>query len=418
MRFVRYFSRFAALGQFCAQNLRVFETRRTPATAAIHTKRGSSIARPVSTPIFQTTTFAVPTAAELARVAIEVASPDFYTRHGNPNHVELADAVSTLEGAEGGVVFASGMGALTTTVLALVQNGDHVVAQRSMYGGSLSLVQTLLPRLGVSYTLVDQTDPAAWAEAITPATRLILIESPSNPRLEITDIAAVAETARARGIVTLADNTFATPVNQRPLELGIDLVWHSATKYLAGHSDATAGVVVGPQDLIETIWNTSLTVGAVLGPFDAWLVTRGIRTLHLRVARHNSTAAIVAAHLKQRPEVEAVHYPGLGGHPSHSIAAQQMSGFGGVLSLELRGGFDVAARTIERLELFQLSASLGSVESLAVHPASMWRAVLTDQELAAAGLQPGLVRLSCGLEDPEDLIDDLDQALSVRGEGV
>jgi len=389
----------------------MFESRRAPVTAAIHTKRASSIARPVASPIFQTTTFAVPSAAELARVAVEVASPDFYTRHGNPNHVELADAVATLEGAEAGVVFASGMGALTTTVLALVQSGDHLVAQRSMYGGSLSLVQKLLPRLGVAYTLVDQANVAAWADAITQATRLFLIESPSNPRLEITDLAAVAEIAHARGIVTLADNTFATPVNQRPLELGIDLVWHSATKYLAGHSDATAGVVVGPQGPIETIWNTSLTVGAVLGPFDAWLVTRGIRTLHLRVGRHNATTTAVAEHLAQRPEIRAVNYPGLPRHTSHDVAAKQMSGFGGVLSLELRGGFDAATRTIERLELFQLSASLGSVESLAVHPASMWRALLTDQELAAAGLHPGLVRLACGQEDPADLIDDLDQAL-------
>jgi methionine-gamma-lyase len=380
-------------------------------TAAIHTKRESSNARPVASPIFQTTTFAVPSAAELARVAVEVGSPDFYTRHGNPNHVELADAVATLEGAEAGVVFASGMGALTTTVLALVQTGDHVVAQRSMYGGSLSLVQKLLPRLGVDCTLVDQADTAAWADAITPDTRLFLIESPSNPRLEVTDLAAVAEIARARGIVTLADNTFATPVNQRPLALGVDLVWHSATKYLAGHSDASAGVVVGPQELIETIWNTSLTVGAVLGPFDAWLVTRGIRTLHLRVGRHNTTAATVAEHLTQRPEIDAVHYPGLSQHSSHQVAAGQMGGFGGVLSVELRGGFDAAARMIERLELFQLSASLGSVESLAVHPASMWRAVLSDDELAAAGLRPGLVRLACGQEDPTDLINDLDQAL-------
>ena len=180
-------------------------------------------------------------------MAVEVATPDFYTRHGNPNHVELADAVATLEGAERGLVFASGMGALTTAVLALVRAGDHVVAQRSMYGGSLSLVQALLPRLGVDCTLVDQTDVSAWADAVTPATRLFLIESPSNPRLEITDIAAVAAIARERGIVTLADNTFATPVNQRPIELGVDLVWHSATKYLAGHSDTSAGVVVGPE---------------------------------------------------------------------------------------------------------------------------------------------------------------------------
>ena len=385
--------------------------RRAPVTAAIHTKRATSLARPVSSPIFQTTTFALPSAADLSRVATEVATPDFYTRHGNPNHVELADAVATLEGAERGLVFGSGMGALTTAVLALVRAGDHVVAQRSMYGGSLSLVQALLPRLGVDCTLVEQTDVGAWADAVTPATRLFLIESPSNPRLEITDIAAVAAIARERGIVTLADNTFATPVNQRPMALGVDLVWHSATKYLAGHSDASAGVVVGPETLIETIWNMSLTVGAVLGPFDAWLVTRGIRTLHLRVERHNTTGAVVADHLSRRPEIAIVNYPGLHAHPSHAIAARQMDGFGGVLSFELRGGFDAAAKTIEGLELFQLSASLGSVESLAVHPASMWRAVLTDDELVAAGLQPGLVRLACGQEDPADLIDDLDRAL-------
>jgi methionine-gamma-lyase len=389
---------------------------RAPVTAAIHTKRATSLARPVSSPIFQTTTFALPSAADLSRVAIEVASPDFYTRHGNPNHVELADAVATLEGAERGLVFGSGMGALTTAVLALVRAGDHVVAQRSMYGGSLSLVQALLPRLGVECTLVEQTDISAWMSAVTPATRLFLIESPSNPRLEITDIPAVAAIARERDIVTLADNTFATPVNQRPIALGVDLVWHSATKYLAGHSDTSAGVIVGPAALIETIWKMSLTVGAVLGPFDAWLVTRGIRTLHLRVERHNSTGAVVADHLSRRPEIAVVNYPGLHAHPSHAIAARQMEGFGGVLSFELRGGFNAAAKTIERLELFQLSASVGSVESLAVHPASMWRAVLTDDELIAAGLEPGLVRLACGQEDPADLIDDLDRALdALRG---
>jgi methionine-gamma-lyase len=373
------------------------------------------LGRPISSPIFQTTTFAVPSADDLARVAVELSAPGFYTRHGNPNHSELADAVATLERAERGLVFASGMGALTTTVLALVRSGDHVVAQRSMYGGSLSLLQTVLPRVGVECTLVDQADVGAWAAAVTPATRLMLIESPSNPRLEITDIAAVTAIARERGIVTLADNTFASPVNQRPLDLAVDLVWHSATKYLAGHSDTSAGVVVGAERLIAPIWDMSLAVGAVLGPFDAWLVTRGIRTLHLRVKRHNSTAMAVAEHLGGRPEIATVNYPGLAAHPSHVVAARQMRAFGGVLSVELRGGFDAAATFIEHLKLFQLSASVGSVESLAVHPASMWRAVLTDEEIVAAGLHPGLVRLSCGQEDPADLIADLDRALDALG---
>ena len=382
-----------------------------PITAAIHSQRPTLLSRPISSPIFQTTTFAIPSSADLSRMAVEVSTPGFYTRHGNPNHAELGDAVAALEGTERGLVFGSGMAALTTTVLALVRSGDHVVAQKSMYGVALKLVQSLLPRLGVDFTLVDQTDVSAWERAITPSTRLFLIESPSNPRLEVTDIAAVAEIARNRGIVTLADNTFASPVNQRPIDLGIDLVWHSATKYLAGHSDTSAGVVVGTDALIEGVWNMSLTTGAVLGPIDAWLVTRGIRTLHLRVERHNTTGATIAKHLSRRPDVIGVHYPGLATHSSHAIAARQMSGFGGVLSLELSGGFDAAASMIERLELFELSASLGSVESLAVHPASMWRAVLTDEEIIAAGVQPGLVRLACGLEDPADLIDDLDHAL-------
>jgi methionine-gamma-lyase len=382
-----------------------------PATAAIHTRQATTSARPISSPIFQSTAFASASSEELGRVAVEVATPDFYTRHGNPNHVEMADAVATLEGAETGLVFASGMGALATTVLALVSRGDHIVAQRSMYGGSLSLVQKLLSRLGVDHTLVDQSDAAAWEGAITPATRLFLIESPSNPRLEITDLRAVADIARARGILTLADNTFATPVNQRPLEFGVDLVWHSATKYLAGHSDASAGVVVGPKHLMDQIWMTSLNIGAVLGPFDAWLVTRGIRTLDLRVRRHNDTAAVIAGHLSGRPEVGRVHYPGLETHAAHDVADRQMSGFGGVLSVELVGGLDGAGRFVEHLELFQLSASLGSVESLVVHPASMWKAMLTEEELADAGLDPGLVRLACGQEDVADLIEDVDKAL-------
>jgi methionine-gamma-lyase len=382
-----------------------------PATAAIHTGQAMTSARPISSPIFQSTAFASASADALGRVAVEVATPDFYTRHGNPNHVEMAEVVATLEGAETGLVFASGMGALATTVLGLVSAGDHVVAQRSMYGGSLSLVQKLLSRFGVDHTLVDQSDAAAWERAITPATRLFLIESPSNPRLEITDLRAVAAIARARGILTLADNTLATPVNQRPLESGVDLVWHSATKYLAGHSDASAGVVVGPKHLIDQIWTTSLNIGAVLGPFDAWLVTRGIRTLDLRVGRHNETAALIAAHISGRPEVGRVHYPGLNTDAGHKVAGRQMTGFGGVLSVELLGGLEEAARFAERLELFQLSASLGSVESLVVHPASMWRAILTEQELADAGLEPGLVRLACGQEDAADLIEDLNKAL-------
>ncbi len=369
----------------------------------------------MSAPIFQSTTFVLPSAAELARAAEAPRAAGFYTRHGNPNHAELGDAVAELEGADAGLVFASGMSVLATTLLTLLRSGDHVVAQRSMYGGSSSLVQRVLPRFGISHTTVEQRDIDAWQAAITPATRVLLIESPSNPLLEITDLRAMADLASSRGILTLADNTFATPINQRPLEHGIDLVWHSATKYLGGHSDVSAGVLVGTSQHIDEVWHTSLSIGAVLGPFDAWLATRGLRTLPLRVQRHNATATAIAHHLAGHDAIEAVHYPGLPSHPSHDIAERQMTGFGGVLSIELAGGSAAAASTIEHLRLFQLSASLGSVESLAVHPASMWPAVLSPEELDAAGLRPGLLRLACGLEDPADLIADLDQALATAG---
>ncbi len=387
------------------------QTSRSASTAAVHTAR-TTAGRAVAAPIFQTTTFAIPSASDLANIAGEPRAAAFYTRHGNPNHAELADAVAELEGAEAGLVFASGMSVLATTLLTFLQSGDHIVAQRSMYGGSSSLIQRVLPRFGISHTAVDQTDPDAWQAAITPKTRLLLIESPSNPLLTITDLQAVADIASRHGILTLADNTFATPLNQRPLDHGIDLVWHSATKYLSGHSDVSAGVLVGSRQHVDDVWHTSLSVGAVLGPFDAWLATRGLRTLPLRVDRHNATAMTIAQHLKQHPAIEAVHYPGLPSHSLHDVAKRQMSGFGGVLSVEIAGGRDAATSTLENLELFQLSASLGSVESLSVHPASMWPAVLSPQELEAAGLRPGLIRLACGLEDPADLIADLDRALT------
>ena len=304
---------------------------------------------------------------------------DFYTRYGNPNHAQVSAVVAELEHTEAAMVTASGMAALTTAVLALVSAGDHVIGQKSTYGGTASVLLNLLPRLGVSTSLVDQTDPEAFEKALTPQTRLILVESPSNPLLQITDLRAVAKLARAHDVLTMADNTFATPVNQRPADFGIDLVWHSATKYLNGHTDVSAGVLAGPARILDRIWDVALLTGAVLGPFDAWLLLRGLRTLPLRVARHNVNGQALAEALEDHPAVARVHYPGLATHPQHTLAGSQMSGFGGVLGIELAGGFEAADAFLGRLRYARRSASLGGVESLAVHPASMWRGMLSER---------------------------------------
>ncbi|MFD8812875.1 trans-sulfuration enzyme family protein, partial [Streptomyces sp. NPDC059627] len=282
-------------------------------TVTVHADREVLPDRAVAPPIYQTAAFSAPDGDTFARAAVEPRGQDFYTRFGNPNHAQVAAVVAELEGTEAAMVTASGMAALTTAVLALVSAGDHVVGQRSTYGGTASVLLNLLPRFGVSTTLVDQTSPEAFAEALTPQTRLILVETPSNPLLQITDLRAVADLAGAHDVLTMADNTFATPLNQRPADFGIDLVWHSATKYLNGHTDVSAGVLAGPAELLDRVWDAGLLTGAVLGPFDAWLLLRGIRTLPLRLPRHNANGQALAEALEAHPAVSRVHYPGLGG---------------------------------------------------------------------------------------------------------
>jgi len=376
-------------------------------TTVIHADRDVHPSRSVAPPIYQTAAFWAENGESFAQAAVEPRGKDFYTRYGNPNHAQVAAVVAQLENTEAAMLTASGMAALTTTVLALVSAGDHVIGQKSTYGGTASVLLNLLPRLGITTTQVDQTDPEAFAKAMTPQTRLILVESPSNPLLQVTDLRAVADLAQAHDVLTLADNTFATPLNQRPTDYGIDLVWHSATKYLNGHSDVSAGVVAGSAELLDRIWDVGLLTGAVLGPFDAWLLLRGLRTLPMRVARHNDNGQALAEALERHPAVTRVHYPGLPTHPQHTLAARQMSGFGGVLALELAGGFQAADAFVGQLRYARRSASLGGVESLAVHPASMWRGMLTEEQLVASGLPMGLVRVAAGIEDTADLVADV-----------
>ncbi|MGW6145644.1 trans-sulfuration enzyme family protein [Streptomyces sp. NPDC055140] len=374
-------------------------------TVTVHTDRETHPSRAVAPPIYQTAAFSAQDAHTFAAGAVKPRGQDFYTRFGNPNHAQVAAVVAELEGTEAAMVTASGMAAITTAVLALVSAGDHVIGQKSTYGGTASVLLNLLPRLGVSSTLVDQRDPEAFEKALTPKTRLILVETPSNPLLHITDLRAVADLARAHDVLTLADNTFATPLNQRPTDFGIDIVWHSATKYLNGHSDVSAGVLAGPAKILDRIWDTSLLTGATLGPIDAWLLLRGIRTLPLRVPRHNANGLALAEALSQHPAVSKVHYPGLASHPQHKLADDQMDGFGGVLSVEFAGGYETADAFLGQLRYPRRSASLGGVESLAVHPASMWAGMLSEEQLTEA-VPPGLVRLAAGTEDTDDLVTD------------
>ncbi|TCC28111.1 trans-sulfuration enzyme family protein [Kribbella speibonae] len=382
-------------------------------TIAVHADRDVHPSRAVARPIYQTATFGAEDGEQFAQVAVERRGHDFYTRYGNPNHAQVAAVVAELENAEAAMVTASGMAALTTAVLALVSAGDHVIGQKSTYGGTASVLMNLLPRLGVETTLVDQTDLEAFEKALTPRTRLILVESPSNPLLQITDLRAVADLARAHDVLTLADNTFASPVNQQPIAFGIDLVWHSATKYLNGHTDVSAGVLAGSAEHLDRIWDVGVLTGAVLGPIDAWLLLRGLRTLPLRMERHNANGLALAGVLNDHSAITHAHYPGLATHPQRGLAGSQMSGFGGVLALELAGGFEAADAFLGRLRYSRRSASLGGVESLAVHPASMWRGMLSDEQIAASGVPLGLVRLAAGTEDTADLVADVLNALEV-----
>jgi methionine-gamma-lyase len=273
------------------------------------------------------------------------------------------------------------------------------------------MLRDLLPRLGIDVTVVDQTDAAAFESALKPATKLIIVESPSNPAMRLTDLRAVSAIAKSRGIITMIDNTFATPVNQRPAALGIDLIAHSATKFMGGHSDIIAGAVAGSAAHLDKIWETSLILGSVLGPMDSWLLLRGLRTLPLRVEKHNRSALAIARLLESRSEVKAVNYPGLESHPQHELARQQMSGYGGILSFELHGGVDAAERFISNMTLASRAASVGGHETLVVRPAAMLAHQVSEEEFIKTGVNPGLIRLSVGLEDERDLLDDIKRAL-------
>ncbi|KRG83319.1 cystathionine beta-lyase [Stenotrophomonas daejeonensis] len=337
-----------------------------------------------------------------------------YSRTHNPTRFAYERCVAALEGGSRGFAFASGMAA-SSTVIELLDAGSHVVAMDDIYGGSFRLFERVRRRTaGLDFSFVDLTNPAALEAAITPKTRMVWIETPTNPMLKIVDIASVAAIAKRHGLIVVVDNTFASPMLQRPLQLGADIVVHSATKYLNGHSDMVGGmVVVGDNDeLAEQMAFLQNSVGGVQGPFDSFLALRGLKTLPLRMKAHCANALALAQWLETHPAIEKVIYPGLPSHPQHALAAKQMNGFGGIVSIVLKGGFDAAKRFCERTELFTLAESLGGVESLVNHPAVMTHASIPVERRAQLGISDSLVRLSVGVEDGSDLRLDVESALA------
>jgi cystathionine gamma-synthase len=364
---------------------------------------------PMATPIYQTSTFEVTDNEEQLRVT---PTDMFYTRYGNPTVTVAEKAIAELEGTERALVFASGMCAITTPILALLKSGDHVVAQTDIYGGATKFLGQWLPKLGIETTFVDTTDYEQYERAIRPNTRLLYVESPTNPMLRVVDLRRVAGIAKKHGLITMIDSTFATPINCRPAEYGIDLVMHSATKFFAGHSDLICGVIAGRAELLEKIHSTRTTLGGSMDPHAAWLLLRGIRTIAVRVQRQNESALLVAQYLSRHAKVRAAYYPFLEGHPQRALAMEQMAGGGGVVSFEVEGSGADARRVSEALSLFTLAPSLGGVDSLVCIPALTSHAMIPAEHRQKMGVTDQLIRLSVGIEHVDDLIADLEQALA------
>jgi cystathionine gamma-synthase len=370
----------------------------------------------VPAPLVQTATYTFADSAEIiAHTNGEHPRPEReeYGRYGNPTTRALELRLAALDGAADAVTFASGMGAVTTSILAHVRHGDHVVLFADCYRMTREFVGGTLDRFGVSATLVPPSDLAAMRAALRPTTRLVVCEAPSNPYLRCADLASIAATCSAAGVRTLVDATFATPIHSRPAELGIDLVVHSATKYLAGHHDVLGGVVTGAKEHTDPIRDLRGVLGNVLDAHAAFLVARGLKTLALRMRQHSATALAVARFLEGSPAVERVHYPGLASHPDHAVASAQMQGgFGGVVSFVVRGGLDGARRVVDRAKLAKIAPSLGGPETLIEQPAVMSFYAMTPEERRDAGIEDGLVRLAVGLEETDDVIADLREALA------
>jgi methionine-gamma-lyase len=366
---------------------------------------------PVTAPIFQTSNFAFASTAEMKRWAEGKSQVYIYTRYGNPTLAIAEAKIAALEGAEAALVTASGMAAISSALLAVLGSGEELIATRQLYGGTYRLLRDVLPRLGIVVRYVEN-DLAGLDQFVGPRTRALYVETPTNPTLRLVDLRKASALARKHKLVSLVDNTFASPLLQNPLALGFDLVAHSATKYLGGHSDLIAGVVAGPHEWVDRVRQMVINLGGSMDPGAAFLLNRGLKTLAVRVERQCHTAMAVARFLERHPKVARVHYPGLKSHPDHRLAGRQMRGFGAMMAFDLKGGLAAAARFCDRVKLFKLAVSLGGAESLVVLPIYTTHYRMSREELASAGVSPGTVRVSIGLEDALDLRDDLRQALA------
>src|SRR5882757_2123590 len=380
-------------------------------TEAVH--GATSLAKkngPLSTPIYQTSTFEVTDMQEQVRAT---PTDSYYTRYGNPTNTAAENAIAELEGTDAALLFSSGMAAITTSILALVKAGDHIVAQRDIYGGVTKFLSQWLPKLGIETTFVDTNDIEQHARAIRPNTKIIHIESPTNPTVKVVDLEKIAALAKERGVITTIDATFGTPINCRPAEWGIDLVLHSGTKYFGGHGDIICGMAAGRRDLIEQVHSLRTTLGCCMDPHAAFLLLRGIKTLAVRVQRQNESAVRIAEFLSGHPKVTRVHYPMLKGHAQYELARKQMAGAGGVLSFEIDGSGEDACRVSEALNLFTLAPSLGGVDSLVSLPVLTSHAMIDPELRRKMGVTEQMIRLSVGIENVEDLIADLEKGLAV-----
>ena len=379
------------------------ETKAVRGAADVEKKNG-----PLATPIYQTSTFEVTDNEEQLR---STGSDRYYTRYGNPTNTVAEKTIAALEGLDAALTFASGMGAITTTLMALLKSGDHIVAQRDIYGGVNKFLSQWLPKMGIETTFVDTTEYEQHARAIRPNTKLLYLESPTNPSLRVVDFRKVAALAKQHRLLSMIDATFGTPINQHPAEYGIDLVMHAGTKYLAGHSDLICGAVAGRHELIQKIRETRTTLGNCMDPHASWLLVRGLKTLAVRVARQNENAQRVAEFLSDHAKVREVHYPFLKNHPQYSIAREQMRGGGGMVTFEVEGTGEDARRVTEAMRLFTLAPSLGGVESLVSIPVLTSHLMVSPEELAKMGVTEQMIRLSVGIENGDDLITDLERAL-------
>lgn len=382
-----------------------------PETESVHgNKEFEKRNAPMAQPIYQTSTFTVTDSDQQLRAT---NTDMFYTRYGNPTHTAVEGAIAQLESADAALLFASGMNAITTSILALVKAGDHIVSQRDIYGGVTKFLSSWLPRLGVETTFVDTTNYDEHVRAIRPNTKLLYLETPTNPTLRVVDIRKTAAIAHEHGLISLIDSTFATPINTRPAEFGIDLILHSGTKYFGGHTDLICGIAAGRRDLIDQIRATRTTLGGSMDPHAAFLLLRGIKTLAVRVERQNESALRIAEFLSQHGKVRSVNYPFLENHPQRALAMEQMKGGGGVLSFEVEGSGDDAKKVSESLRLFALAPSLGGVESLVSLPVLTSHAMISAEHRKQMGVTEQMIRLSVGIENVNDLIADLEQALAV-----